>query len=253
LFFWFKKKEITLDCFTHSHSAYELAKPDFAYKFFPDWFTQLKKTVSMGSGQNNELSTIKHCQAFKKYYTSNTIILPTPCMLEVELGTNKNPYFTFKSSEAKVNVKEHLNLQFENMVDSSYKNLKIMLPWKLKTNKYVDFLWSDPIWNRSNVFDYTVMPGVVDYKYQYDTPANIFVKYKDVKQKLIFTLGTPLVILAPLNDCNIKIQHHMITDNKFDYFGDFAGVSQKKYVLKKQIIEAAEKRDAMKKCPFHLR
>jgi hypothetical protein len=233
--------------------AYELAKPDFAYKFFPSWFKDLKKTLNMGAGPENQLQTIKHCQAFKKYYTSNTIILPAPCMLEIELGTNKNPYFTFKTSEPKVEVRDHLNPQFKNMVDDTHKDLKIMYPWKLKTNKYIEFLWSDPVWNRSNVFDYTVMPGILDFKYQFDTPVNFFVKFKDEKQTLNFTIGEPLVILAPLSDCNIKIQHHIIDEDKYRSMGDFVMFSDKKYFIKKQVIQAAEKRDAMKRCPFHLR
>jgi len=187
LFFWVKKKEIVLDCFTHSHIAYELAKPDFAYKFFPEWFVPLKKTITIPSlRNNNEVQTIKNCLAFKNYYTSNTIILPMPCMLEIELGTNKNPYFKYDSVDKKVAVEDHINVQFENMVNNDYKNLKIRVPWKLKTNKYVKFFWSDPVWNRNNPLDYTVMPGIVDFKYQYDTPTNLFIKYKDVKQILNF-------------------------------------------------------------------
>jgi hypothetical protein len=250
LFFWFKKKEIILDCFTNSHTAYELAKPDFAYKFFPDWFVELKKTITI---KNKEALTIKNCQAFKKYYTANTIIIPAPAMIQIELGTNKNPYYNLNSPDTKITIQHHPNLQFKGMVEDDYADLKIFIPWKLKTNKFVNFFWSDPVWNRSNVLDYTVMPGVVDYKYQFDTPVNMFIKYKDVKQELNFTVGKPLVMLAPLSDCNIKIKHHIIDTLKFDYLSDFCDGPLKHYKLKKEIIQAAEKRDAMKKCPFHLR
>jgi hypothetical protein len=230
--------------------AYELAKPDFAYKFIPKWFISLKKTISEKGNTNK---TIKNCQAFKRYYTANTIILPSPCLIEVELGTNKNPYYKSSSSEKKVTIQHHHNRQFAGMVSDDYTDLKIMSPWKFKTNKFVEFFWSDPLWNKSNVLDYAIMPGVMDFKYQFDTPINFFIKYKEEKQTLNFTTGEPLVMLAPLSECNIVIKHHLIEDEKFHYFGDFCNGTRKHYKLKKEIIQAADKRDAMKKCPFHLR
>jgi len=250
LFFWFKKKEIVLDCFTDSQSVYEFAKPDFAYKFFPDWYLELKKTAVH---KGIERRTIKNCQGFRRYYAANTIILPFPGMVTIDLGTNKNPYYSYISNDDKISISEHLNVQFNKTLNNEYADLKFKIPWYFKTNKFIEFFWSDPVWNRNNILDYSVLPAIVDYKYQFATEVNFIVKYGDVKKTLNFTMGEPLVMLAPLSECNIKIKHHIIDTAKYNSLVGFTASNKQAYKLKQEIIQAADKRDAMKKCPFHLR
>jgi hypothetical protein len=257
LFFWLKKKEVTLDCFTYSPLAYEYAKPDFAYKFFPEWFTKLPKKTGRIDENKSEIPTIKSCQAFKRYYTANTLVLPIPYNAFIEVGTLENPTYRWEIKDPNETVLWHDRDQFAGFVSNEYQHVKFLSPWKFKTNRFIEFMWSDPIWNRQNVLDYAVLPGVVDYKYQFDTPVNFMFKYTDKPYSINFSFGDPFVILAPLADCSIKIKHHLV-DKHTVLMRSFPnassiGPSDEKYKRNKKLIDAAEKRDAMKRCPFHLR
>jgi hypothetical protein len=254
LFFWFKRKEIIFDCFTYSPLAYEYAKPDFAYKFFPEWFIKLPKKTKLLNPQNKSIDSLKSCLAFKKYYTSNTIIIPTPYHATINVNSIENPSYTWEIKFPEETAIEHEKEQFEGFLPSDYQHLKFSSPWKFKTNKLIQFMWADPVWNKNNFLDYSVLPGVVDYKYQFDTAINIVFRYKDKPHLIDFTLGEPLAILAPLSDCNIKIKHQLINKSEAYLLGFVSKYhGENKYKFTKKVIQAAEKRDAMTKCPFHLR
>lgn len=248
--FWFKKKEIILDCFTDCPATYEFAKPDFAYKFFPNWFLSLKKTV-LHKGQPHP--TIRECHSFKRYYTANTIVIPMPYMATIEIGTVKNPYYEWHSHQKEKFLFKHLNSQTNGFVEDNYFFTKISPPWKFRTNNFVEFLWSDPVWNRHNPLDYSILPATIDFKYQFDIQVNTLFTYKETPQKINFTTGQALVMLAPRTDKLIKIKHHLV-DQKI--IKGLSGVGdsliKKSYLQKKQIIKAAEERNTMSKCPFHL-
>ena len=251
MFFWFKKKEIILDCFTDCSATYEFAKPDSAYKFFPNWFLSLKKIVSYKSQPH---PTIRECHSFKRYYTADTIIIPMPYMATIEIGTTKNPYYEWQSHQKEKFLFKHLNAQTNGFVGDDHFFTKISPPWKFRTNKFVEFLWSDPVWNRPNPLDYSILPATIDFKYQFDIQVNLLFKYKETPQNISFSTGQALVMLAPRTDKVIKIKHHLVDQKTIQGLGS-VGVSsvKKSYLQRKQVIKAAEERNTMSKCPFHLR
>jgi hypothetical protein len=257
LFFWLKKIEVTLDFFTYSPLAFDYAKPDFAYKFFPDWFLKLPKQTGRVDPENTAITTLKSCIAFKRYYTANTLIIPVPYNATIEVGTLEERGYKWRIRDQNEVAYSHDRDQFEGFVTEDYQHIKLLTPWKFKSNRYVEFLWSDPIWNRQNFLDYAVLPGVVDYKYQFDTPVNLMFRYRETPHVLQFNLGDPFVMLAPLSDCTIKIKHHLVDKDALLLRSLpnrlFSGPADSKYKRNKKLIDAAEKRDAMKKCPFHLR
>ena len=253
MFFWFKKKEVVLDCFTACHSAYEYAKPDFAYKFLPEWFVKLPKEASQ---QGKKIPTAKNCHAIKRLYTANTIIIPMPYLCVLEIGPSNNPYYNWKITSRAENSKitSHSPVQYDGLTDKDYQNIKFASPWKLKTNRFVEFFWADPVWNRSNLLDYTAVPGILNFKYQHTAEVNMFVRYEAEARTLDFTIGDPMAIMVPLTECNIKIKHHIVDEAKIHGMNSFASTKDTKvYSTRKRVIEEAEKRDAIKKCPFHLR
>jgi hypothetical protein len=235
--------------------AYEYAKPDFAYKFFPEWFVKLPKKIKLPESKDEKSDSIKSCLAFKKYYTSNNIIIPSPYNAVIKISSIEQSLYewTIKALDSEKAV-EHNRIQFEGFLQDDHQHLKFPNPWKFKTNKFINFMWTDPVWNRSNVLDYSILPGVVDYKYQVDAAINLIFKYTEKPHSINFNLGEPLVMLTPLSDCNIKIKHHLLSKNEVLSLGFVSkSVGENKYKDAKKTIQAAEKRDAMKKCPFHLR
>jgi len=255
MFFWFKKKEIVLDCFTASSLAYEHARPDFAYKFFPEWFVKLPKGIK---NESNELvgRTIKECRGFKRYYTANTIIIPCPYHIKIDVGTIEQKAFNWKIQHLSDQINIHGPNQFTGFVTDDYQHAKINSVWRFKTNKFVEFIWGDPIWNRSNLLDYTILPAVIDFKYQEAAAINLFFQYKKDPYEISFNLGDPLVHLAPLSDYKIKIAYHQMDPQEnlaYTFLCNKFSKTDLRYPSNKKVIDATDKRNAMTRCPFHLR
>ena len=256
MFFWFKKKEIILDCFTYSPLAYKYAKPDFSYKFFPEWFIKLPKTKNVVNAQGEEikLDTMKSCLAFKNYYTENTIMLPAPYHINVDVSSSEEQKYTWEIKFPAERVEEHSKIQYEGFMLDNYQHLKFSNPWSFKTNTFVNFLWTDPVWNRNNFLDYSMLPGILNFKYQSAAHFNLAFKYTNKPYSIDITLGEPFVMLAPLSDYKVKIKHHQIDKSEFVLLSFLSKQNgAKRYATSKKIIDAADKRDAMKRCPFHLR
>ena len=260
MFFWMKKKKVVLDCITYSSFAYENTRPDFAYKFFPEWFVKLPKIIQ---SNDQPLLSLKGCNAFKRLYTANTVIIPASFYIKIEVGTDQEKSYRWEASNLMGNpnsLEGHPPSQMEGFLDfENNQHIKIPLPWIIKSNKEVEFMWADPIWNRKNLFNYCLLPGVIDFRYQHDVLANIIFPYKKEPQVMEINPDHPLVLLAPLTECDIEIKHHVedlhrIVSYRPPFISMFdAAARGKKYSFSKKIKDAAEKRDAMKRCPFHLR
>jgi len=254
MFFWVKRKEVILDCFTYIPSVHEFSRPDFSYKFFPEWFLKLPKIVGE---EGKKGPSLKGCKAFKDIYCKNTITIPSSFEVRIKVSPNKTfEWAMFGTTEESVHAVEHPIAQTSGMYDeNTYQHLKIPTAWFFKTSRFINFVWLDHVWNRKEVLDYCVLPGVVDYKYQPDTLLNVIFKYKPEEYTITIPFAEPVAMLAPMENCVIKIKHHL-EDFKYvrainrPYFNPNINSTAEKYQFYKQIIKKANERNLMTKCPF---
>jgi len=253
MFFWVKRKEITLDCFTYIPAVYEFSKPDFSYKFFPEWFLKLPKMVD----GDRRAPSLKGCKAFKDLYCKNTITIPSSFEFQMKIFPNKTfEWSMFGATENTPRVIPHPTAQMSGMYDPDfYQHLKIPTAWYLRTNKFINFVWLDHTWNKKESLDYCVLPGVVDYRYQPDTLINILFKYKPEEYSITIPFAEPVSMIVPMEDCLIKIKHHL-EDYKYvdsinrPFSSPHLSYAAEKYQFYKQIIKKSVERDLMTKCPF---
>jgi len=121
--------------------------------------------------------SIKSCRAVKRFYCANTIVISAPYHLAIDAAPVDKKSFNWVTASLDEFITEHPPEQYQGFLDDSYQHIKLSNPWALKTNKFVEFIWTDPTWSRSNLFDYSVLPGVVDYRYQQDAHINLFFQY----------------------------------------------------------------------------
>ena len=243
MFFWFKKNKVVLDCFTVDSFTYNYCKIDKATNFYPEWWKKLDTKI-------NNRPTMKHCRGFTRLYTNSFII---PCWEDMQIKLFANDY-SWVNSRLPDSISSHSEIQYKGFIDTSrYQHIKIPSPWYLKSNRFVEFAFTDPIWNRSNVSDYTVLPGVVDYKYQPDTAVNLLIEYTEEGKIIEFCVGEPLVCLTPLTEVEVDIRTHLIDRKDLgglvpsNEVGLVADIS-KKYSIRKKFINNIDKNK--KKCPF---
>lgn len=215
--FFFKRKEIVLDCFTTVPPVYDYSPISYAIKFVPDWW---KKTPILNDG----MATIRNCLGFTELY-KNAIVIPCWSAMDFFIDDKNKKTFEWRTSldwRSVISdelISTHSNEQFFNFTGNHGLNLKIISPWMFKTNKFVNFSWSQPTWNvRDRIFNANVLPAVTNFYTQNSTHINIFFEHQDEKQKITFEWLNPLVMLHPLSDNKIKIQNHLISETEMQRF-----------------------------------
>jgi len=249
--FWFKKKKIILKCYTTDPFAYSYAKIDWGKNFLPDWFNNLP--VYNTSPKGNQAPTLRACHGFKQLY-KNSLIIPSWAHINITISSvDQTPSFNWKTNTKSTNIDSHPYCQSKGFLDENrFINFKIISPWFLKCNQPTQFIMSDPIWNRTGITDYSILPGIMDFKYQ--SGANILgvLESKEQEREINFSPGDPLALLTPMDDEEIILEHYLVTPFDLEKFlPDLrVGIDDtiNKYITRKKFINKMEQRES--KCPF---
>jgi len=249
--FWFKRSKIVLDCFTADEFSYNYCRVDKAVKFYPDWWLKLSlpdKNINMRS-----------CRGFLSLY-KESFILPFWSTLKMEISNDKIKRFNFTLAESnpwavdpsKV-AEAHGVDQYNGFVrpEDNYQHIKIKASWRIKTKSDINFFYSDPLWNRSNINAYSVLPGVVDFKINNDLHTNIMIQYKPYSQVLQFNPGDPMAMITPMTEKEVELRYHLVppwirvdTSSRF-----LPSKDVNLYTLKKNLNDKVEKNNTSA-CPF---
>lgn len=246
MFFWFKKKEIVLDCFTDDIFAYEYCKIAESTYFYPEWWKNLPK--------ENKNQNMISCKGFTGLY-KNSFIIPSWARIRFEQAKGEEQIHW--KSPSKIGITKHFSEQYTGLTNYKYTHLKLASPWFLKcNNKKINFIWLDPLWNRSDFHSYSVVPASLNYYYNNTTHVNFFFELKPQGQVVDLVPGEPLVMLIPQTEDKIKLNLNMVDSNyiegnfrNINFLNQYSGKDSNLYNLKKKIID---KNINIKngKCPF---
>jgi len=240
--FWFKTKTIVLDAFTYRDviaEQYPLAR---ASKHIPDWWKNLPSST-----RDSYVPTVKNCQGFLDLYT-NSFVLPLWSDVQIELSSlqgQKN--WRYQYADQFSIIDQHDSSMYAGFVDNErYQHFKFVAPWLVKEKSGVKFTLFQPSWNMGNLnCKYSVLPGVVDFKYQYSVNVNAMFEYpENSTRKLLIEAGTAIAQFTAHSDKNVDIRCHSISEEEFKrkfHITKFAG----SYLERKKRINSNES-----KCPF---
>jgi hypothetical protein len=243
MFFFMRKKEVVLDCFTYLHEAYEYCKIDHAIKFIPQWWKDTPKEIDNADG--TKILSIKNCHGLMDYYKTGIII---PSWFELQFfmrEKNKDQvWYKWKSSSDKLEITNHYSNQFYGFAGEDGINLKIQSTWQIKCKEDIKFTFNSPAWNSSEYMKYFyIMPGVVDFKYQHGTNINIFYKQDDQEREVLIRPKQPLVIMHPMTERKIKLRHHLIDEKEW-----YNIMSYRNLFITQNYKEIKQLKNG---CPFH--
>ena len=250
--FFVKKNEVVVDCFTYYQAGFEFTPIDYGSKFIPEWW---KKTESSSGG----VSTIKSCVGLIDYY-KNCLVIPS--WFEMDLRVYKEgdeKWWDYEASNQFVDTESsHTRESFKGFSLENGNNVKLTSPWVIQTKDDVKWVWNQPTWNlREHLSTFTILPAVVEFKYQQGTNINLFVINEDNLKNTIIKPNTPLVCLHPMTDKNIVIKNHLISYEEFIQKKHGASSmflmrnykeTSKLYSRKKELVNNKEKNST---CPFH--
>ena len=240
--FFFKRKEIIVDCFTPHYDIYESYRPLPANNFIPEGWKSLPKTINMKALQRSNMEiprgTMKMCKGFTNLFSSGFII---QLWSDVALDSNTDPMSQIAASNS-IFFNSHPDYQMWDGLYRGYKHVKFSSPWALVEKTGVKFTWNRCDWHNTDIADKMHMvSAVTDFKYQHHANMNIFIKDNSIVK---LTAGQPMVHLIPMSEHKLKLKYHLISlqefDTRFYHSTKFSG----EYKENVRLI------DNKSKCPF---
>jgi hypothetical protein len=244
MMFFFKNKEIHIDCFTERTDVYDYFPIDYSQKFFPEWWKRLPKILPPNAEKRWNHSTMKGCVGFNLFYTNSLTI---PLWTDMLISKDEKG-FVVDFSDRETKGGSHDVEQMGSYINpNDFAQFKIISPWLFYCKEDVEWTWTQPTWNFPVMDQITIPPGVIDYKYQHGTNINIFFRNG---QKILIESGQPMVNIRPLSERKLKLHTHLVDNSVIKKIArrnssiSFTG----KYNKIKQIMK---KKESEKKCPFH--
>lgn len=209
-----KKKEITLDCYTHRADVYNYFPIVEAKNKIPDWF---KKTPpSCFKGAKDHVKTIKGCPGLLEYWTKG-FVLPLWSDLSIILEQEGKTGYEWQYSDLLSSIDVHDPEQTNNhFPETKYQHLKLLSPWLFVCSEDISFLAVEPAWQFDVLKNVRILTGVLNFKFQSGTHINMFCLREDKEKETILRSGTPLYNFIPLTEKKIKLKTHLISLDKFD-------------------------------------
>ena len=247
--FFFKRKEIVVDCFTFMEAVALNFPIDRAIKFYPKEFKNLPKLTEIKHNQDPDsklyikVPTIKSCTGITDLY-SNGLVLPAWDSFSIEM-LDDNKYSVYSKS-SNVTGEWHHRGQYGEEIFPNSAHIKLLSPWMIKEKTGVKFVWMHPGWsNTSNTEVATIAPAIVDYKYQFNTHVSFFIRKGAI---INYDIGDALAHIIPLSEDKIKIKIHVIEESK--WHKERQAVEKFAHFNNHRKLKYPNFFEEQKKCPF---
>lgn len=210
----FKKRTLTIDCFTDNPAIFKFFPIVEAKKCYPQWWKNLEshfQDKNSNSGVSHNVPTLKRCDGILGLYSKGFCI---PLWSDLIIETNSHGEYRYQySSDENAPIVSHGKNQLGSAFDK-FIHVKILSPWLIQEKTGVNFYFSGANWNLINyMFNINILPGVVNFKDQMSTHINLFLPSAD--NRLEFSSGDILTHIIPLSEFNIQLKHHLISSSEF--------------------------------------
>lgn len=245
MIFLIKKRKIILDLFTSRQMIYDVAKPKPAAQFYPEWWKDLKTEIPMGR-ELFPTATMRRCMGFVDHY-KHGFIIPMWSDFKIRMGEIGNPHFEATFSDNTTHVGSHpAILRGSYLPESRYTHIKMSTPWAAKCKEDVYWKWEQPTYGFKHPNRAIVLPGTIEYKYQYSMNANVMFARQEKPSELQLDFQQPLVHVTPISERPFELRYHMVDSHEYERLMQGEKVSNiNRYRAYRRVREAEES-----KCPF---
>jgi hypothetical protein len=214
--FFIKRKKLVLDLFTCQQQVFDVAKPNMASQFFPDWWKELKTQIP--DSHVVPQPTMRRCMGFVDHF-KHGIIIPMWSDFRIEVGQIGTQNHYALCSDGYTPVVQHPTGQRGNFAPSDkYCNMKLESPWAVKCKEDIYFKWEQPTWNMKNLNAYVVLPATVEFQYQHSINVHLMFPRSTNPEVRQINFGEPIVHLTPITERQLDLRHHMVTPTEYDRF-----------------------------------
>jgi hypothetical protein len=205
----FKKKEkLKIDIYGPCGQLIDMFPPTLMKESLPKWFGNL-------SNKQKPYKTVKGCPGLHHLYGKG-ISLPLWSDYSIEIGETSIENIDWPKKSNQVGATAHdLELQAPGAWPG-YKSIKFSSPWFFSCKEPVPFVWVQNVWSYEDPQQFTVVPGMTEFKYTHQTHINTLWKTDGKPRKEILKAGTPMVQLVPLTERPIELSFNVMTEEIFN-------------------------------------
>lgn len=184
-----------------------------AKKTIPSWFKNMPAPVF--TGPDNWQANLKVCKGFTETY-KHGFDIPLWSDLWLEIGEKGTENYRWKYSDECSEIETHPSNEWGNRyAPTEYQHLKLISPWFLTCEEEVNFLAMEPPWLFDELGNISILPGVVNFKFQPTTHINLFFRREQERQEVILQAGMPVYHYVPLTERKVRIETHLISYEEF--------------------------------------
>ena len=207
---FFIRPKIHIDAFTCRRDVIEYAPIVNGIEAIPEWWKKLPKATSHTMGSFFPSATMKTCVGMRDYY-HKSIAMPLWSDIYFEVSAGEYRWqFVDEQSDASI----HSESQFNGFLNSSeYGHVKIISPWVLSTKSDLNWIQSQPIYNREELKNYSLAQGLLNFKRQHSAHIQLFLNLSSPRQFVIPFKS--VFLLTPLSDKKVVVHRHLITKEQF--------------------------------------
>ena len=209
--FFFKHKKIVVDCFTTKESAYKYSPIIPAPVAMPQWIREMQSEYK--SKGFIPSPTMKRCPAIISMLTKG-FVMPMWTDLIIDINQQQRQ-FRWMFADGETNAGEHSPEQWMAFVDpAQYAHFKVVSPWRFKTKKDINFMWTQPFYHDQLNVNYHLAPAIIEYKDQHSTHLNMFLDLST--KEIMIKAKTPMVQIIPMTDKKVEIKNHLVDQKEYD-------------------------------------
>jgi hypothetical protein len=176
-------------------------------KILPNWFKNLPKSIN----DNN----VRNCTGIKDLYNEGFMI------------PSWGEYFISVQPNRQVQVESPVQLQYGHSsrhdleVEApgawpNYVNIKLHNPWWFWCNEPVKWVLIQPVWNQEEPGEWTVIPGVTEFRYNNQANINTIFRVMETEYTTKINTGEELVQMIPITERPVELELKVLTDTIYN-------------------------------------
>jgi hypothetical protein len=234
---FFIRPKIHIDAFTHRRDVIEYAPIVNGIEAIPDWWKKLPKEVKNNPDDFFLSATMKTCVGVQDYY-HKSIAMPLWSDLHIE---TLNGGYKWQFADERSNAVVHSEVQFNGFLTSAeYGHLKIESPWLLSTKSNLNWLQTQPIYNREELKNYSLAQGLLNFKLQHTAHIQMFLNLS-TNRKFVIPFNS-IFLFTPLTDKKVVVHRHLITKEQF--------LSKEELSMLSTRVNKYQLHNKLPKCPY---
>ena len=203
--FFKKKSPLKLEAYAPSGQLVDLFPIVHTKNALPSWYHNLPKF-------DDRQKNVRHCPGVNDLFRTG-IMIPAWADFEITIFPDGNTNVISPASNRPASS-HNVNVDAPGAWPG-YANVKLLNPWMLYCNKPVKWLFLPPTWCQSDPTEFTVVPGILEFRIAHEANVNMLFKLESVPYTVSIKAGDSLMQLIPITEETVELEIKTMTQDVY--------------------------------------